>query len=234
MLQTINAEVIRFLEFVKNKHPEYSFDYAYVGGLAVIAHGYARMTQDLDVILQIHACVDQDVLLPHEREAVAFRHMAECARAFFPGSVEWSAPQPLNGFDGFKNGILKIDLQSGIYKRIDIIMAIRDYEIDGIANKIAIDEMSNVHVVDIPYLVLMKLLAFGPKDIEDVVQLLMLEKENGRLGTSLDIIAGYAHGNNLFNKRLNDVLRLIGEPELAPRPMPETPTRCQCKYVHPF
>jgi hypothetical protein len=180
-----DEQLLKLLASIRAR--DVDFDVALVGGMAVVAHGVRRGTIDYDILvdtpdfIQFQAAVkrlvdDGDGFVPGlediGRLTVTSRHEA------FPGSE-----------DSLKNATVVLSGETG-EKFIDFLSVYYAYEKEGVEHSLIIPGMEPLKLLDIPYLVLMKMKAMGPKDIADIVMLYQISPESKKVET-LDITKKY-------------------------------------------
>jgi hypothetical protein len=180
-----DEQLLKLLDLIRAQ--DVDFDVALVGGMAVAAHGVRRGTIDYDILvdtpdfMQFQAAVkklveDGDGFIPGlegiGKLTVASHHEA------FPGSE-----------DSLKNAIVTLSDETG-EKFIDFLSVYYAYEKEGVERSHIIPGMEPLKLLDIPYLVLMKIKAMGPKDMSDIVMLYQISPEGKKVET-LDITKKY-------------------------------------------
>jgi predicted nucleotidyltransferase len=125
--------------------------YALIGGLAVAAWGVPRSTEDIDLLAQAARSDELD------RALLAAGFAADWRRG---GPDD---PIPL---------LLRLGTASG--PTIDVVCATRPWEREILARavRVGLPDGAEVRVVAVDDLIVLKLLAGGPRDLADVVELL--------------------------------------------------------------
>lgn len=140
MLNQTLFEIITLLE----KH---DLPYMVIGGYAVLYHGEARFTEDIDIVLGVDSKSLDQVLRAVENQ---FRARAKDVNKF----VEQTNVLPL------------ISLKNDV--KVDLIFSFINYERNAIQKALSVDiEGKNVQIVRAEDLIIYKLLAGRPKDLED-------------------------------------------------------------------
>lgn len=141
---------------------------ALVGGYGAIAHGVERTTADVDF------CIYTDII--HEKDTNIFTGLLRNVLTdnFEVKLIEGSKIMD----DPFKHDVVFIYDKSGMYPKIDIIVAKYKWELEGIKSAKPLEDIP-FPVLPKPYLIAMKLKAGGPKDDYDVTELyeLLTKKE---------------------------------------------------------
>lgn len=136
--------------------------YVLVGGLAVVLHGYARLTADIDLVvdlsagepIKVVAALDRIGFVP--RAPVAARDFADPARR-----LEWIESKGMRVFSMHdpRRPLVEVDLF------IDPPIAFTDLAARAVPMKLA---GHLVQVASLDDLIAMKRLAGRPKDLEDI------------------------------------------------------------------
>ena len=134
-------------------------DFAVIGAAALAAHGIARSTQDLDLLVADRACLEPaywDAL--RDAGVTVEVHRGDDA-------------DPLAGV---------VQLRAARETPIDVLVARAGWQRDVIARAVPVEvEGAAVRAVRAADLILLKLYAGGPQDAWDVVQLLQLDSDGG-------------------------------------------------------
>ncbi|MEX0608376.1 MAG: nucleotidyl transferase AbiEii/AbiGii toxin family protein [Balneolaceae bacterium] len=140
MLNNTLHEITDLLE--KHKLP-----YMVIGGYAVLFHGEPRFTEDIDIVLGVDSSSLDQVLKAVDNK---FEARAKDATQF----VEQTNVLPL------------ISLKNNI--KVDLIFSFIDFERNAIQKALSVDiEGKKVQIVRAEDLIIYKLLAGRPKDLED-------------------------------------------------------------------
>ncbi len=145
---------------------------AIVGGEAVILHGVPRTTIDIDVLL---AFVDQDGD-PAELTAQFSSFLRERLGDKYRVAAHRASKDP---DDALKHDIVLITDTHREYKKVDILIANFDWELEGL-QRAESPGAGELPVYPKAYLVGMKLLAGGRRDEEDIISLFHLMSESER------------------------------------------------------
>ncbi|MDR1578721.1 MAG: hypothetical protein LBS35_00055 [Synergistaceae bacterium] len=169
------------------------FDAALVGGMAVVAHGVRRGTIDYDFL------VDTPNFIQFQ---AAVKRLAAEGDGFVPGledigrlTVTSHHEASPGSEDNLKNAAVAVSSETG-EKFIDFLSVYYAYEKEGIERSHTIPGMEPLKLLDIPYLVLMKMKAMGPKDIADIVMLYHISPESKK-SEILDITKRYGTAGKL-------------------------------------
>lgn len=161
------------LEIIRDimSRPPDKVSFALAGGQAVILQGVERTTIDVDF------CLYSDLI--HAEGSPAFHAMVRkrLPERFSARLIQGSKFPD----DPFKHDVIFIDDTKGEYVRIDLLIALYKWELEGIRNAETVPGVP-VPVLSKPYLAAMKLRASGFKDAGDVVGLfrLMTEEEKAK------------------------------------------------------
>ncbi len=178
-------QLLKLIETIKRRGVD--FDIALVGGMAVVGHGVRRGTLDFDLL------VDTGDFL--EFQMVVLRMIEEnderipTLEELGPMRVEKSGPAAPGSPDSLKNGVLSILDRSG-QRLLDFLSVYYSYEKAGVERSEAIPGLEPLKLMDMPYLVLMKIQAGGPKDRSDVVELYKIASGEQRVEI-LDVAEKY-------------------------------------------
>lgn len=148
-----------------------------VGGYAVVAHGFVRFTQDLDLVLDLSGdnarkamtCLECLGFRPRIPEPMARFADAECRRV-------WHDEREMIVFTVWRqsdNGLEQVDLF--IREPFPVAEALRDAWLQTTADGTIIPS------VDLKRLLAMKAEAGRPKDLEDIRELTTIGRQQGRL-----------------------------------------------------
>jgi hypothetical protein len=139
--------------------------YLVAGGMAVVAHGYGRLTVDLDLIVQLEP---QNVVR-------AFAALAELGyQPRVPVKAEQFADQATREGWIRDKGMLVLNLFSDAHRRTPIDVFVREpFPFDGMWASGVRETIGNqtFRVVDIPTLIRMKKEVARPKDLDDIEHL---------------------------------------------------------------
>jgi hypothetical protein len=134
-------------------------DIVLIGGYAVIAHGVARTTSDVDFFIysgQIQEGTNE---------------FLKIFKQALPGHFEIEFVEGSNMVDDpFPYDIIFLKDKSGEYPRIDFIIPRYKWELEGIKMSKPLEDIP-FPVLPKPYLIAMKLKAGGPKDNLDIIEL---------------------------------------------------------------
>jgi len=134
-------------------------DIALIGGYAVIAHGVARTTTDVDFYLY------------SERIKENSREFIELFKHAVPGQFKIELVEGSKMIDDpFPYDILFLKDKSGEYPRIDFIIPRYKWELQGIKISKPLEDIP-FPVLPKPYLIAMKLKSGGAKDNLDIIEL---------------------------------------------------------------
>jgi len=142
LYQTLLAKLARTLDGA-------GISYMIIGGQAVLLHGEPRLTRDIDVTL---GC-----------DASELAHILSVVKA--------ASLQPsVEGIDEFVRRTNVLPLTDGTTAiRVDLIFSFTPYETEAIRRSIAVPFAdTNVHFAAVEDLIIHKLVAGRPRDIEDV------------------------------------------------------------------
>jgi hypothetical protein len=186
-----DEQLLKLLDLIRAQ--DVDFDVALVGGMAVVAHGVRRGTVDYDIL------VDTPDFTQFQ---VAVKKLVEDGDGFIPGLEDigrlsvTSCHETLPGSgDNLKNAIVALSGEDG-EKFIDFLSVYYVYEKEGVEKSHIIPGMAPLKLLDIPYLVLMKMKAMGPKDMADIVMLYQISPESKKIET-LDITKKYGMTSKL-------------------------------------
>lgn len=147
--------------------------YLTVGGLATVLHGYARLTADIDLIIQLEEanCLKGiEALL-----TIGFKPRAPVDARDFANREKresWISEKGLTVFSLYGNTGIPIEVDLFVREPIDFNKLWNkkvDRDIDGVT----------IHVIDKNSLIELKKLSGRPKDLEDIKALQELDDENG-------------------------------------------------------
>ena len=144
-------------------------DFVLVGGVAAIAHGSARLTQDVDIV---YSRADANL----ERLVAAVRPHAPYVRGAPPGlPFDWSAATVRAGLN------FTLITELGPLDLLGEITGGGSYE-DLVPHSAKLDVFGHdTLVLDLPWLIKVKRAAGRPKDLEVLAELEALEEEQRRL-----------------------------------------------------
>lgn len=134
-------------------------DIVLIGGYAVIAHGVARTTNDVDFYLYSGRIKENS------------KEFFELFKRAVPGQFKIELVEGSKMIDDpFPYDILFLKDNSGEYPRIDFIIPRYKWELEGIRISKPLEDIP-FPVLPGPYLIAMKLKAGGPKDNLDIIEL---------------------------------------------------------------
>ena len=178
-------QLLKLIESLKARGAD--FDVALVGGMAVVGHGVRRGTLDFDLLVDT-----KDFL---EFQMVVMRMLEEnderipTLEELGPMRAEVSNPAAPGSPDSLKNGTLSIVDWNG-RRLLDFLSVYYSYEKTGVEQSETIPGLEPLKLMDMPYLVLMKMQAGGPKDRSDVVELYKIASDEQRVEI-LDVAEKY-------------------------------------------
>ncbi len=146
--------------------------YLLAGGLAVVAHGYGRMTFDIDLVVQL----DSDNI------ARAFAALAtEGYRPRVPVTAEQFANKEIRESWIRDKGMVVLNMWSDQHQDtpIDIFVS-EPFDFDNVYRNAPVEKLTNgttFRFVDIPTLIEMKRAAGRERDLDDIRHLEMLQNE---------------------------------------------------------
>ena len=151
--------------------------YLVAGGLAVNAHGYLRLTQDVDLVIQLDA---QNILR-------CFAALANLGyRPLVPVTGEQFADPELRARWIRDKGMTVLNLHSDRYRPVTVdIFVTEPFDFDSEYDIALIGELSPglfVRFVSVAALIAMKKLANRPRDLDDIEHLAMIQDEKRRNG----------------------------------------------------
>lgn len=149
--------------------------YLVAGGMAVNAHGYVRLTQDVDLVIQLES---RNVLAALDALAsLGYRPSAPMTAAAFADPAErerWMKEKRM----------VVLNMQSDAHRETPVDLFVsepfdfdREYEI---ALNGDLAPGVPVRFVSIPTLIEMKLVANRPRDVDDIQHLRWIEEEHKR------------------------------------------------------
>ena len=147
--------------------------YLVAGGLAVIAHGYGRLTYDIDLVVQL----DPDNVIR------AFRALEQAGyQPRIPVTAEQFADRETRQAWIRDKGMVVLNMWSNEFRRTPIdIFVIEPFDFDSMFSKSpeeTLEDGTSFRFVEIPTLIEMKRIAGRPKDLDDIEHLEMLLDEN--------------------------------------------------------
>ncbi len=143
------------IQIISQKAAEHNLPFLLIGGYAVLAHGYVRTTSDVD-------------LLARKNEAAEWRKILGDL-----GFTIFSAGENFLQFNPLPGGLVELDLMFADAKVFDRMLA------EAVSTE---THGAVANVVSLPHLFVLKCHAFhtrprrGGKDIEDIVQLIKINK----------------------------------------------------------
>jgi hypothetical protein len=149
--------------------------YLVAGGIAVNAHGYLRLTHDVDLVIQLEG----DHVLP------AFRALASLGyRPSVPVTAEQFADEAQRARWIREKGMQVLNFHSDLHRpfTVDIFVSV-PFDFDSEYEAAMQGEVApglTVRFVSIPTLIAMKQLANRPRDLDDIVHLRMIMEEKRR------------------------------------------------------
>ncbi len=152
--------------------------YLVAGGLAVNAHGYVRLTYDVDLIVQ----------LKPENIRPAFEALASLGyRPTVPVTAEQFASQAQRARWIRDKGMQVLNFQSDLHRPVSVdVFVAEPFDFDREYDAAMQGELApglTVRFVSIPTLVAMKRLANRPRDIDDIEHLRLILDEQRRDGS---------------------------------------------------
>lgn len=149
--------------------------YLVAGGLAVNAHGYSRMTHDVDLVIQLN----RENIIP------AFRAMANLGyRPMVPITPEQFANAELRQKWITEKGMTVLNFHSDLHRLTPVdIFVTEPFDFDKEYNSALLGEVSRslfVRFVSIPTLIAMKKVANRPLDAVDIQHLRWIQEELGK------------------------------------------------------
>lgn len=147
--------------------------YLVAGGLAVNAHGYVRMTMDVDLVIQLQL----DNIIPAFRALVTLGY-----KPTVPVSVEQFADAQQREVWIREKGMTVLNFYSDQHPLTGVdIFVTEPFDFDAEYENALIGEMApglSVRFVSIPTLIKMKETANRPRDLDDIQHLAMILEEN--------------------------------------------------------
>lgn len=143
-----------------------------VGGLAVNAHGYARMTQDLDLVVK---------LAPESVQAL-FSALGDLGyRPRVPVTAEGFADRAQREQWMADKGMMVLNFHSDLHREtpIDVFVA-EPFDFDREFQRALVEEITSgvsLRIVALPTLLRLKRAAGRPQDLADVAELTLLHGE---------------------------------------------------------
>jgi hypothetical protein len=165
------ADILKTIRDITDALPV-KIEIALIGGYALVAHGVERTTTDVDF------CLYTESISTHDSR-VFFDLLKSHLPARFEAQLIQGSKFP---DDPFKHDLIRLyDLKKEFF-RIDILLALYKWEVEGIRQAEQVREVP-VPVLGKPYLTAMKLQASGYKDAADVVALMALMMEDEKAKT---------------------------------------------------
>ena len=151
--------------------------YLVAGGLAVNAHGYLRLTQDVDLVIELGA----------QNIRKCFAVLADLGyRPLVPVTGEQFADPEQRARWIRDKGMTVLNLYSDRYRPVTVdIFVTEPFDFDREYDAALIGELSPglfVRFVSIAALIAMKKLANRPRDLDDIEHLAMIQEERQRNG----------------------------------------------------
>ena len=173
LLNLINAQGVEFRAAV-------------VGGVAAIAHGVYRATLDLDILVD-----SGDIDLVNFKTAI--QKILDDNKDIIPGLEELgpltldfqTAARPGSN-EPLKNAVIVLLDKNGD-RIIDFLGSCWNYDEEALNSSIPLEGFGSLGVIDVPYLILMKIQANSPRDQLDIFEVFYQANETTRLKT-LDVI----------------------------------------------
>ena len=157
---------IRSIEAIVRELEEASVRYLIVGGLAVNAHGYSRMTRDVDLVIQLESSNAQRGL-----EAL----LGAGYRLMIPEKPEAFADPAVRERWRIEKGMIVLKLWSDKHRRTPIDVFVYepfDFDLEyAAAVWVEISPGLRAPIVSLPALLQMKRDAGRPRDLEDINEL---------------------------------------------------------------
>lgn len=144
-----------------------------VGGLAVAAHGYVRLTQDVDIVIR----------LSPDSVRNAFRALASLGyRPRVPVTAEGFADAEQRNRWIAEKGMLVLNFQSDLHRETPVDMFVTEpFDFDVEHRQALVEEVApgiRVHVLRLETLLRLKEQAGRPQDLADVAELRLLHGEH--------------------------------------------------------
>ncbi len=161
-------ELAALQTIARNLH-EHDVRYLIAGGMAVVAHGYGRMTFDVDIVLKLEP---QNVLRAFEAlEKAGYRpRVPVTAEQFADASQrqEWIS----------QKGMVVFNMWSDVFRDTPIDLFVTEpFDFDKVEREALVEILEDevpVRFVSIPVLIAMKRSAGRDKDLDDIRHLEML------------------------------------------------------------
>ena len=179
------------------------FKAAVIGGVAAIAHGVYRATLDLDILVD-SGDVDlvnfkmaiQKILIDNDNIIPGLEDLG-------PLTLGFQAAARPGGNEPLKNAVVGLIDKNGD-RIIDFLGSYWNYDREALNSSVPLEGFGSLRVVDVPYLILMKLRANSPRDKLDIYEIFYEADEMTRL-KALDVIKEYGKSG-----ALRGVLKLYG------------------------
>lgn len=161
-------ELTALQTIAQNLH-EHDVRYLVAGGMAVVAHGYGRMTFDIDIVLKLEP---HNVLRAFEALAKAgYRpRVPVTAEQFADGSLrqEWIS----------QKGMVVLNMWSDVFRDTPIALFVTEpFDFDKVDREALVETLEDdvpIRFVSVPFLIAMKRAAGREKDLDDIRHLEML------------------------------------------------------------
>lgn len=161
-------ELTALQTIAQNLH-EHDVRYLVAGGTAVVAHGYGRMTFDIDIVLKLEP---HNVLRAFEALAKAgYRpRVPVTAEQFADGSLrqEWIS----------QKGMVVLNMWSDVFRDTPIALFVTEpFDFDKVEREALVETLEDdvpIRFVSVPFLIAMKRAAGREKDLDDIRHLEML------------------------------------------------------------
>jgi hypothetical protein len=173
---------------------EVPVEYAVIGAIARNAWAPPRATADLDLAVAVGA--EQYGAL---EEALARRGIVVKRRS----SVDLASGVP---------DLVLLEAPHGPVRRVDLLVAKTAFELEAIRTSVEVDIGVPCRIVDPLHLIVYKLIAGRPRDLDDCVEVLRTRALGGK-PVDVDRVRKWAAEWNV-EPRLDEVLRLANAPEL--------------------
>ena len=191
-------QLVLLLNLIKAQGIE--FRAAVIGGVAAIAHGVYRSTLDIDILVDSG---DVDLL----NFKTALEKILDDNKGFVPGLEELGplvlasqmAARP-GSKEPLKNAIVALFDKNGD-RIIDFLGSYWQYDKEALNSSIPLEKFDSLEVIDVPYLILMKIQANSPRDQLDIYEVFYRSDKTVQLKT-LNVVEEYGK---------SDVLRAILE-----------------------
>ena len=182
------------------------FRAAVIGGVAAIAHGVYRATLDLDILVD-----SGDVDLVNFKAAI--QKILDDNKGIIPGfeelgvlTLEFHKAARPGSNEPLKNAFVALRDENGD-RIIDFLGSYWNYDKEALNSLIPLEGFGSLGVIDVPYLILMKIRANSPRDQLDIYEVFCQADEATRLKT-LEVIEEYGESD-----ALRDIFNYYGRDE---------------------